>query len=102
MPEPYAPKRGTYPLSRLVDNLQLVRVSCSYCKRSHVYYPADLIQIFGDVDCDSLMVRMSCEGCDNGSINVKGFVASGREAVGLKIRRLVAIKVRRVPIWRED
>jgi hypothetical protein len=34
--------------------------------------------------------------------DVLAFVPSGREAVGLRIRRLVAIKFQRVSIWRED
>jgi hypothetical protein len=100
MPSPYRTK--PYPLSNLNQGLQVVRVSCSYCKRSHVYRPDDLIQIFGDVDVDSLMYRMRCENGDHGSLDVKAFHPTGSEAVGLRIRRLVAIKLKRVPVWRED
>lgn len=103
MPEPYWPKHGVFPLSRLNEHMSLVRVRCSYCKRTHHYRPDDLIQIFGDVDVDSLMRRIKCEGCDgSGSIKVEAFYPSGKEAVGLRIRRLVAIKIQRVPVWRED
>ena len=81
----------------------MVRVTCRYCKRQHNYQPSDLIQIFGDVDVDSLADRMKCEsGRDHGRLDVAAFVPTGREAVGLRIRRLVAIKVNRVPVWRED
>lgn len=104
MPEPYWPKKGDYPLSRLNEHLQLVRVRCAYCKRVHNYRPDDLIQIFGDVDVDSLMLRMKCEtgGEDHGMLQVSAFSPTGREAVGLRIRRLVALKIQRVPVWRED
>lgn len=34
---------------------------CRYCKRLYNYFPDDLIQIFGDVDVDSLAHRMNCE-----------------------------------------
>ena len=104
MPEPYWPKRKrVYPLSALNDGMQLVRVTCRYCKRSHVYRPDDLIQIFGDVDVDSLMDRMRCEsGRDHGRPDVNAFQPTGSEAVGLRIRRLVAIKLQRVPVWREE
>ena len=102
MPEPYWPKTKEYPLSRLNQGLQLVRVTCQYCKRSHAYRPDDLIQIFGDVDVDSLMHRMCCENGDHGSLDVRAFAPTGKEAVGLRIRRLVAIKMKRVPVWRED
>ena len=104
MPEPYWPKTKDYPLSRLNDGgMRLVRVRCGYCKRTHNYFPADLIQIFGDVDVDSLMDRMRCEnGTDHGRLDVKAFAPTGTEAVGLRIRRLVAIKIRRVPVWRDE
>ncbi len=103
MPEEYAHKRRPYPLSNLVDYLQLVRVTCTYCKRSQVYRPEDLIQIYGDVDVDSLMSRMRCEaGAEHGHLDVKAFSPSGKEAVWLKIRRLVALKMMRVPVWRDD
>jgi hypothetical protein len=56
MPEQYHPKKKDYPLSRLNQgSRQLVRVHCRYCKRTHNYFPDDLIEIFGDVDVDSLM-----------------------------------------------
>jgi hypothetical protein len=100
MPAPY--RYRTFPLSALNESRSLVRVQCNYCKRAHVYYPDDLIQIFGDVDVDSLMHRMRCEGGDHGPLDVHGFIPTGSEAVGLRIRRLVALKIRRVPVWRED
>lgn len=101
MPEPY--RRHDFPLSRLNEHLQLVRVTCRYCKRSNVYRPDDLIQIFGDVDVDSLMHRMKCEGgSDHGQLDVKGFLPSGSELVGLRIRRLAAIRFQRVPVWKDD
>lgn len=104
MPETYGPKYRDYPLSNLIDTLRMVRVTCRYCKRRHNYQPSDLIQIFGDVDVDSLAERMTCEGGGraHGRLDVVAFVPTGREAVGLRIRRLVAIKVNRVPVWRED
>lgn len=102
MPETYGPKRKPFPLSNLNEHRQLVRVRCACCKRLHNYRPDDLIQIFGDVDVDSLSHRMTCEGGDHGFLEVKSFVPTGSEAVGLRIRRLVAIKMKRVPIWSED
>ncbi|RUV92923.1 MULTISPECIES: hypothetical protein [unclassified Mesorhizobium] len=103
MPETYGPKRRDYPLSKLNDTMRLVRVRCAYCKRQHNYAPSDLIQIFGDVDVDSLAYSMKCEnGRDHGLLDVSSFVPTGREAVGLCIRRLVAIKINRVPVWKEE
>jgi hypothetical protein len=36
-----------------------------YCKTQHNYFPEHVIQIFGDVDVDSLMTRMKCERGDH-------------------------------------
>lgn len=103
MPELYGPKTRPFPLSALNEHRQLVRTRCAYCKLVHNYRPDDLIQIFGDVDVDSLSLRMKCEGGENHTtLEVKSFIPTGSEAVGLRIRRLVAIKMQRVPIWRED
>lgn len=103
MPERYGPKKKDYPLSRLNQGgNQLVRVHCRYCKRTHNYFPDDLIQIFGDVDVDSLMDRMKCENGEHGMLDVSAFAPTGSQAVGLRIRRLVALKIQRVPVWRED
>ena len=102
MPEPYWPKTKDYPLSRLnTGGIRLVRFHCVYCKRTQNYYPSDLIQVFGDVDVDSLMHRTKCEKC-NGRIDVTSFSPVGSDAVGLKIRRLVAIKIRHIPVWKEE
>ena len=47
---------------------------------------------------------MTCEGGGraHGRLDVATLVPTVREAVGLPFRRLVAIKVNRVPVWRED
>lgn len=101
MPAPYRTK--PYNLSNYVDRLLLMSVSCSYCKRRRNYLPADLIQVFGDVDADSIAHRIKCEGCNaKASMVVDTFSPTGTEAVGLRIRRLVAIKIKRVPVWKDD
>ena len=101
-----APNRTTpFPLSRLNDARELLEVRCAYCKRAHVYYATDLMQLFGDADVDSLAARMTCENAKNGShgfLQVQRIFSGSREMVGRKIRRLVAIRVKRVPVWSEE
>lgn len=102
MPELHRTK--PFPLSNLNDARQLVRVECAYCKRRQHYYPTDLIQLFGDVDVDSLTGRMTCENALDGThgfLYVEAIFPTAYEAVGLKIRRLVGIKFRRIPVWKE-
>lgn len=79
--------------TRLNEHRQLVRVRCAYCNRVYNYRPDDLIEVFGEVDVDSLMPRMRSEGgADHGQLDVRAFVPTGCEAVGLRLRRLVAHK----------
>lgn len=101
MPSPYRTRE--FPLSRLTADggMRLVRVRCVICRRTYNYFPGDLIQIFGDVDVDSLERRITCEAGDHRPLEVKAFEPAGAEAVGLKIRRLVAIRIQRIPVWRE-
>ncbi|GAA2867679.1 hypothetical protein GGQ99_001256 [Aminobacter niigataensis] len=102
MPAPN--KSKPYPLSKLNDARELVEVRCAYCKRAHVYYATDLMQLFGDVDVDSLAGRMTCESVTGGHglLHVERIFSGSREMVGRKIRRLVAIQIKRVPIWKEE
>lgn len=104
MPEPYWPKsKHSYRLSDASRNQTIARVRCAYCKRTVHYNPVDLIVIFGDIEVDDLMDKMKCEGGkDHGRLDVRCISPSGADAVGLKLRRLVSIQLKRVPIWRED
>lgn len=101
MPDPYWPKKKDYPLSNVLGR-DLIRTKCAYCKLTHAYRPEDLIYIYGDVDIDSLTVRMKCEGGDHGYLDVKAFSPTGSEAVGLTIRKLVRVDIKRFPVWSEE
>lgn len=48
---------------------------------------------------------MVCENTPtgtHGNLDVSRLVPTAGEAVGLKIRKLVAIKIRRIPVWKEE
>jgi hypothetical protein len=81
---------------------QLVRVSCRRHDDARYYQPADLIQIFGGVDVNQLDRAMKCERCgqrDNIDVDVR--LPSGMELDKIKVRRLVEIKIQKLPVWRE-
>jgi hypothetical protein len=107
MPE-QPPKRRTtiWFLSSAVQHGQLVWVDCGYCHDRHgrrYYDPGDLIRLFGDVDVTRLSRAMKCERCgrsDNIECDVILPVAAERER--MSVRRLVKIKVRKSPVWRDD
>lgn len=101
MPDPYWPKTKEYVLSNVLGR-DLIRTTCRYCKQSHAYRPEDLIYIYGDVGIDSLMDRMKCEAGEHGYLDVTTFAPTGSQAVGLKVRKLVRVDIKRIPVWRED
>lgn len=83
-------------------NRTLIRIRCAYCKRVAHYHPIDLLEIYGDVEVDSLMRRMRCEvGKDHGDMDVRCISPSAEEAQGMKVRRLTGVILTRVPIWTE-
>lgn len=79
---------------------QLVRVSCR-CRAGDRYYePADLIQIFGDVDVNRLDRTMKCERCGRQELDVDVRLPAAMDRAKIKVRRLVEIKIRKLPVWR--
>lgn len=96
-------KSKSFPLSNLNDGRQLVLVDRASCKRTNHYVPSDQTQVLGDADLGSLITRMTCETSDDdGWMRVEAIYPSGKKAMGRKIRRLVLIKTRREPVWREE
>lgn len=97
-----APGYG-YPLSRMVEHRLLLRVQCHSCRRVSYYRPEDVIQLFGDVDVNSLQRRIKCGRCrSNNFLHIETFQPAGSDLSGIRVRRLVGIKLLRVPIWKED
>jgi hypothetical protein len=89
-------------LSAAAEIDQLVWVECGYCRIRHHYEPRDLIRLLGDADVNKLARRMKCERCgrkDNMEADV--YLPVAVERVSMTIRRLVEVKVRRVPVWQD-
>jgi predicted metal-binding protein len=105
MPEQYPknrPPNESWTLSRAHDVAQIVGVRCGHCPGKRFYYPADLIQLLGNVECFHLETLMSCERCHRGDeISARVFIPLA-ERQKMKLRRLVAIKIKRVPVWRDE
>jgi hypothetical protein len=89
-------------LSSAHDAGQLVRVSCHRHDDARYYRPADLIQIFGDVDVNRLDQSMKCELCGRQDLDIDVRLPSAMERDRIKVRRLVEIKVTKRPVWREE
>jgi hypothetical protein len=102
MPElPPKPHGIIWPLGKAHEAGQIVRVRCGGCRRKRYYLPEDLQRLFGDVDVNVLHRRMRCESCNAKEISVEVFIPVASERARMTIRRLVEIRVRRVPVWRD-
>ena len=91
-------------LSAAHETGNLVRVKCGYCRgRGRVYYPIDLVRLIGDVPTIRVRDYIKCEKCGHRDyITTDTFKPSAAERQAMKVRRLVEVKVRKVPVWRED
>jgi hypothetical protein len=103
MPEPYWPKHQGFALSDAHALGRIVRVGCGYHKTARFYRPADLKEIFGDIQVDDLATRMYCEKCGSpGYAQIDCLSPSIAELQTMTIRRLVRIKWERRLIWEDE
>ncbi|MEX0956420.1 MAG: hypothetical protein WDZ83_14570 [Rhizobiaceae bacterium] len=78
-------------------------VRCMNCFVTRHYLPADLKTVLGNVDCDDLDGYMKCERCGKGDcIRAEPVSLSAQERQRNRVRRLVRIKWKKVPEWREE
>ena len=91
-------------LFRAHDAGQLIGVRCNLCAgRKRYYLPIDLIRLFGDLSIAEAAQRMKCEKCGHHDyLRAEIVNASAAERQAIKVRRLVGVKMRKVPVWRED
>lgn len=89
-------------MSAFEANGQLIKITCTWCKLSHWYFPGDLRIIFGDVGFRDIENRFRCQKCGKKEyLKADIELPSAKERVGMKVRRLVAIKIIRRPVWTE-
>jgi hypothetical protein len=101
--QPPKTRRIIWLLSLAAAHRQLVWVECGYCRRSRRYYePDDLKQLFGDVDVNKLARKMRCERCGrNDQMECDVILPPAAQRASMTIRRLVEIRVKRIPVWRD-
>jgi|SRR6185312_13416945 len=106
MPEPYWPKKkGSYTLADAEKNARLAKIWCHYCKTERYFLLRDLRRLFGDIECDDVMLRQRwrCTNCgrtDTLNFDTEDPPAGKRQ--GMVIRRLVKIDIIRKPVWRDE
>ena len=100
MPEQYRPKKGRgLRLSEAHDLGKLMLVTCGHCFSKRYYFPGDLRRLLGNKEIDDISIK--CEGCGHRA-DVTGVHLAGQERAGLRVRKLVAIKIKEVPVWKDQ
>lgn len=98
----YRLQEGVWRLGAASDAGQLVKVWCAVCPGERHYEPADLRHLLGDIGVHQLRERMSCERCGKlNQLSTTVFVPTAQQRNGITIRRLIGIRIKRVPVWEE-
>lgn len=80
----------------------MFRIRCTLCRKVRYYFPDDLRRVFGDIDCDRVARRMRCDLCGTSEyVDAKCVTLTAREKAEARARRLVTIKIRKVPVWED-
>ena len=100
MPESNSQRGGIiWRLSKAHEVGQLVRVRCGYCLGWRYYMPADLQRVLGDIEVQRIPYRIRCERCNRGDqMTAEVFIPVAAERARMTVRRLVDIKVHKVPV----
>lgn len=101
MPERYPYQKGKgLRLSEAHEHNKLILVCCDLCHGKRYYFPDDLRRLLGNLEIDDISLK--CETCGNRDyVRVTSVHLTGQERDGIRVRKLVAIKVKHVPVWQE-
>ena len=101
MPQRYPYQKGRgLRLSEAHDRNKLILVCCDLCHGTRYYFPDDLRRLLGNQEIDD--ISLNCESrAKRDYVQVTSVHLTGQERDGVRVRRLVAIKVKQVPVWQE-
>ena len=101
---------GIYPgearrlphMSEFAELGHLIKISCTWCRVSHCYGPADMITLLGDVPFLNIEIHFRCSDCGKKEY-MMAYIENppARERVGMTVRQLVEIRTVRRPIWKD-
>lgn len=99
----YPGEAGRLPhMSRFSELGHLIKISCTWCRTSHFYDPADMITLLGDVPLLNIEINFRCSGCGKKEYMMSDVeFPPARERIGLTVRRLVEVRTVRRPIWKD-
>jgi hypothetical protein len=101
MVHPYC--RPDYTLSSGAADGMLVKMNCRQCRSVHRYHPADLVALCGDIPIYEVASWFRCEKCATRDHLKAGWdTVMGPDIGKTRVRRLVRVRMVRVPEWREE
>ena len=101
MTHPYL--KPAFTLQNALECNLLVKVRCQLCKSVHRYFPADLLQLCGDISLDQIGPWFRCEKCETREyMRADWQDVRGPDVGKVKVRRLVQIRMVRIPEWQEE
>lgn len=91
-----------FTLKHAAEYSMLVKVTCQNCRVTRRYLASDLLTLCGEVGLHQIPSWFRCEGCKEKHNMVADFENSHGEDIGtLKIRRLVKVTFKRIPVWKD-
>lgn len=103
MPEPSRRSRRNVQTLALAHEVgQLVRVRCMTCNIRRHYLPVDLMKLVGDIPFWDVERHMRCEGCGRKELDVDLILPTAKERAGIRVRRLVEVRMIKRPVWRAE
>ena len=98
----YTRKQMAYTVAQAHLDGLLVKVTCQHCRITRLYLPKDLLTLCGPIGIHEIAQWFRCEKCDQKHNMVADWMAVyGPDVRMLRVRRLVRVKYKRVPVWKD-
>lgn len=96
-------RQMAFTLKHADENGMLVRVTCQHCRITHRYLAKDLLTLCGELGLHEIPRWFRCEECKDKRWMVADWqVVYGPDVGKVKVRRLVKVFFRRVPVWKDE
>lgn len=98
----YTRKQMAYTLPQADIDGMLVKVTCQRCRITRYYLPKDLLTLCGPVGIHEIPLWFRCDECHEKRDMVADWKAVyGEDIKTLRVRRLVNVTYKRMPVWED-
>jgi hypothetical protein len=89
-------------LSHYGTGTYYIKIDCAHCRVKHLYDPADLIKLCGDIQVRRIARQFRCQLCKRKDyLSSELLSPTASELAGMKVRKLIEIKLIRRPVWQD-